>query len=728
MKRFLYFLLLISAPILPIRLFAFPPFLPDEGMWLLTLIDKYNYETMKQMGCKLTPAQIYSEQQPSLKDAIVSLGDFCTAEFVSNDGLLFTNHHCGYDAVANHSTVENNLLENGFWAKDHSQELPNPGLWVKVLIRMQDITDSIVPFTKDLALADQQKKVAELSKILSGHASEDGKYKAEIKSMFYGNQYFLCVYQVFHDVRLVGTPPSSIGRFGGDTDNWMWPRHTCDFSVFRVYADANNNPTSDYAASNVPYHPKTFLPVSLKGLNQGDFAMIVGYPGSTDRYLTSFAIDLVINEANPAQIDIFKTVTDVMKKDMDADPKIKIQLASDYSTLMNSLKLYESQLPGLRKLNLVEKKREQEHDFLAWADHQSSGASEKYHQLFQNFQKDYEALKAVQIPFYYALFNVVLSPSGNFALDINGLEGALAKDVDADTRQKAIDEVKKSAEEYFAKQSPQTEKRMLVSMMTLYQEKRPAEELPDPIRNILAKYKGNTPEEKFQSFVNESWDKSIVTSQKKFEAFITKPSLKTLAKDPIYNYYIGLYAKATDYRPQFRAVNTQIAKDMRTYIQGMMEKDPQMKLYPDANFTMRLTYGAVEPYHPRDAVQYQWMTKLTGVIEKEDSTNEDFKVPAKLKALYQKKDFGRYGLNGDVPACFLTTNDITGGNSGSPVMNGNGELIGLAFDGDYEGTAGDYEVDPELNRTICVDIRYVLFIMDKFADAQNLLGELKVVQ
>lgn len=721
------FILLFLTPLLiTISAFATPPAPPDEGMWLLTLVNKYNYDVMKQLGCKLTPDQIYSEQEPSLKDAIVSFGDFCTAEFVSQDGLLFTNHHCGYDAVANHSTVDNDLLDNGFWSKDHSQELTNPGLFVKVLVRMQDVTDSVVPKLKDLSQEDRQKKVQEVSKSLAAHASLDGKYKAEVKSMYYGNQYFLFVYQVFHDIRLVAAPPASIGKFGGDTDNWMWPRHTGDFSVFRVYADKNNNPTADYAADNVPYKPKHFLPISLKGFNKGDFAMIIGFPGSTDRYLTSYAIEEVINYKNPALIKVIKIMTDQMKADMDRDPKLRLQLASDYATMMNSQKLFESQLPGLKKLDLVGRKQEEEAGFMAWAKQQPSG--DQYVQMMDDLKNTYAQMGKVEVPFYYTIFNVNYTPAGKFALEVNQMEGVLGKDAAADARQKTMDEVKKSAAEYFGKQAVETEKKMLLNLLVLYEQEKPGGELPQPIADILTKYKGATPKEKFAAFVDEAFSKSLLTSKDRFDAFMAKPSMKTLQKDALYNYYMGIYAKSAEYRQQYAALNRQIAKDMRVYLQGQLERDPNRRMYPDANFTLRLTYGTIDDYMPRDAVHYNWMTTLSGVIEKADSTNEDFMLPGRMKDLYAKKDFGRYNFNGDVPVCFLSTNDITGGNSGSPVMNANGELIGLAFDGNYEGTAGDYEVDPDFNRTISVDIRYVLFIIEKYAGDMTLINELKIQQ
>lgn len=707
-----------------VMLFAAPP---DEGMWLMNLVNKYNYENMRFMGCKLSAEQIYSESQPSLKDAVVSLGDFCTAEFVSGEGLLFTNHHCGYDAIAAHSTVENNLLANGFWASTHADELTNPGLFVKQLVRMQEVTDSILPYLEGLTENERINKVRELSGAIASHASFSGKYKVDVKPFFYGNQYFLFVYRVFNDVRLVAAPPASIGNFGGDTDNWMWPRHTGDFSVFRVYADKDNNPTSGYSPDNVPYHPVNYLPVSMKGINNGDYQMVIGYPGNTNRYIPSFAISNVILKKNPALVKIISAITEPMQEDMASDPAVKLALAPDFASLMNSQKLYESQITGLKKMHLVEWKEQEEASFLQWAKLQGADSVNQYTQAFNDMRLKYELLNKVEAPFYYAFFNVVYSQVGSFAMDINDIEGTFAKDTKPDDRQKIYDNVKASATEFFNAFIFGTQQKVLLSSMELYCREQPGEELPQPLQDILKQYKGNTANEKLTAFVKEAYDHSILTSKERFDQFMSKPSMKSLKKDALYNYYVGLYAHCITYRQQLMQANRDISNDMRIYLKGMMAMQPGTDFYPDANFTMRLSYGLVSGYEPRDAVRYDWMTTLSGVMEKEDSTVSEFTVPKKLKELYDRKDFGKYDYNGDVPVCFLTTNDITGGNSGSPVINANGELTGLAFDGDYEGAAGDYKINPDLNRTICVDIRYILFIMDKFAHADNLMNEMKIV-
>lgn len=412
---------------------------------------------------------------------------------------------------------------------------------------------------------------------------------------------------------------------------------------------------------------------------------------------------------------------------MNSDPALRISLAADYAKLSNGEKLYKSQLPGLEKMNLVKIKQQEEAEFLQWAGKQSAETREQYIKIYEDLRLKYEVIEKVEGPYFYNFFSIQFLPVGNFTIKAGQLEEALSKDAAADAKQKALDDINKASEEYFSELKPETQKRILLAILQLYYKEQPGGSLPGPIQDILARYKGNTPEEKFTAFTEVAFSKSILTSKQRFDAFTAKPSLKVLKSDPLYNYYKGMYDEGAAYRQQYQATNRDIAKDMKSYVMAMMEKDPTRHFYPDANSTLRLNYGVVEDYNPRDGVHYDWMTTLSGIIEKEDSANTDYRVPEKMNELYRKRDFGKYSFNGDVPVCFITTNDITGGNSGSPVINANGEMTGLAFDGNYEGTAGDYEVDPELNRTICVDIRYVLFIMEKYAGAENLMRELKIV-
>lgn len=702
---------------------------PDEGMWLANLVRQLNFDYLRQIGLELSAEDIYNPDNASLKDAIVQLTNggsgFCTGELVSQNGLLFTNHHCGYDAIASQSTTEHNYLDDGFWAKSYGEELPIPGLGIRILQNAFDVTDSIVPKVEGLDMSARRAKIAEIQNRLIAKYSEGG-FQAELKSMFYGNQYFIYVYQVFNDVRLVGTPPSAIGKFGGDTDNWMWPRHTGDFSIFRVYADKDNNP-AEYSAENVPYKPKKFLTVSLDGYKEGDFTMIMGYPGSTERYLTSFGMTEVMTESNPAQIDVFKTVTDVMKADMDKDEAVRIQLASDYASLMNALKLWTTQIDGMERMDAVAIKQDREKAFMKWANGQGASTEEKYKEIFKNFENSYAALSTVNKEFYHKIYSVVLMPSGNFALSLNDIETLWGDEKPSEEQRKMIIEsVQAAGEEMWKTYVYDTEVKKLSALLNMLYTKLPAEKYPQVMKDILAKSKGATPEEKFNNWSKAAFEKSVFTSEEKLNAFLKSPSEKKLKKDPLYNYYIELYTDAQNAGSVFRAANGEINRLQREYTAGILGQNTGKSLYPDANFTLRLTYGTVQDYNARDAVFFHWQTNLNGIMEKRDNTNEEFMVPDELYNAWKNKDFGRYAdKSGTVPVCFISDNDITGGNSGSPIMNGKGEWIGLAFDGNYEGTPGDYIFDPSMNRTISVDIRYVLFVIDRVYGAQNIISELK---
>lgn len=705
---------------------------PDEGMWLANLVRQLNFDYLHQLGLKLSADEIYNTENPSLKDAIVQMTNsgsgFCTGELVSQNGLLFTNHHCGYDAIASVSSTEHNYLDDGFWAKSYSEELPIPGLGIRILQNAYDVTDSIVPKLEGLDMAARRAKVSEIEARLVSRYAQNG-LEAELKAMFYGNQYFMYVYQIFNDVRLVGTPPSSVGKFGGDTDNWMWPRHTGDFSIFRVYADQDNNP-AEYSANNKPYTPKKFLTISLDGYKEGDFTMIMGYPGSTERYLTSYGMTEVINESNPAQIAVFETVTDVMKADMDKSEAVRIQLASDYASLMNALKLWETQIDGMKRMDAEAIKKDFEKTFMQWAKAQGASTEEKYKEMFNNFQKQYATLSTANTEFYLKIYSVVLMPSGNFALSLNDIENLFGDEKpSAEERQAIIDGVAAAGDEMWKTYVYDTEIKKLAALLTMLHNKLPAESQPQVITDILAKTKGATAEEKFMTWSKSAFAKSVFTSPEKLDAYLKAPNEKKLKKDPLYDFYIQLYIDAQSAGSVFRAANGEINRLEREYVGGVLKQQNGKFIYPDANFTLRLTYGTVQDYNARDAVFYHWQTNLNGIMEKRDNTDEEFMVPDKLYELWKNKDYGRYAdKNGTVPVCFISDNDITGGNSGSPIMNGKGELLGLAFDGNYEGTPGDYIFDPAMNRTISVDIRYVLFIIDKYAGAQNLISELKIAK
>lgn len=724
-------LLCISLLLIPFAGRASIPHpMADEGMWLVSVITDINLQEMKKLGFELTAEDIYSLDKPSLKDAVMVFGGFCTGEFVSANGLVFTNHHCGYDAIAGVSTPENNYLDNGFWAKNYAEEIPIEGLFVQMLVRAYNISDSILPFVAGLDNEARQLKVSEIITRITDRETETSGLIVSVEPMFNGNQYFIFYRKEYDDVRLVGTPPASIGNFGGDTDNWMWPRHTGDFSIFRVYADANNEPAA-YSESNVPYKPNKFLTVDISGIQDGDFTMIMGFPGSTERYLSSYAMREVIEESNPAQIDAFTVATRAMKSEMDKDVATRLDLAPDYSSLMNALKLYKGQVAGMTKLlDAVAYKQNEEQAFEGWLSTQPAETQKEYGSLMADFKSAYSNLSAVNKQYYYKIYAVVLSEQGNITRGLSGLAEMLAdKDADETELKETIESMRSEYGESLAGSYPVVERNKTAAFLKLLNDKLTEDQKPQGLKDILAKTKGADDNEKIDTWTRNAYATSIIATAENFNAFLDKPSAKKLNADPLYAYYHDLYSNAMVIRPQFSSAHRQINALNRLYMKAQMQMYPDVEFYPDANFTMRLTYGKVIPFSPRDAVYYNAITYLDGVIEKMDNSDEEFVVPEKLYQLYLSKDYGPYADEyGRMPVCFLSDNDITGGNSGSPIMNGKGHIIGLAFDGNYEGAPGNYIFDPHMNRTINVDIRYVLFIIDKLGGAKNIIDELVIVK
>ncbi|MCB0823420.1 MAG: S46 family peptidase [Bacteroidales bacterium] len=717
MKSRILFLMIVLLGIQPLAR-------ADEGMWLPIFIERLNYTDMEKMGLQLTPEEIYSVNNSSLKDAVAIFGRGCTSEVISDQGLLLTNHHCGYGQIQEHSSVEHNYLKDGFWAMSFEEELPNPGLTASFLIRIEDVTDKVLEtLNNDMTEKERTEAVRKVSGELSKAAEEGTHYNASVRSFFEGNEYYLFVYEVFRDVRLVGAPPSSIGKFGADTDNWMWPRHTGDFSIFRVYTDKDGNP-ADYAEDNVPMKPKHHLPVSIAGVKEGDFSMIMGYPGSTERYMTSYGVKMALDISNQTIVDVRDVKLKIMMEDMEADEAIRIKYASKYARIANYWKYYIGQTKGLKRLKVYDKKVALENQFTEWMDGNQQN-KDKYADALPLIKDAYEGISKYELARIYQSEAIM---RGSEIIGLASRFSNLKKELEADevnqeNVDKQVQRMKDMLPDYFKDYNLPTDKKLLAAMMKMYYENVPADQQPAYIKEIHKKFKGN-----FDAYADMVFEKSVFTTSDKVMAFLDDPSAKKLDKDPAYmaakefnNFYFE------NIRPETMDYYDKLDKGNRLFIAGLREMQPNKKFYPDANFTMRLTYGQVLDYYPADAVHYNYFTTMKGIMEKEDPNNWEFVVPEKLKQLYKAKDFGRYGEGEVMKVCFLTNHDITGGNSGSPVMNANGELIGLAFDGNWEAMSGDIVFEPEIQRTINVDIRYVLFIIDKYAGCTRLINEMDIV-
>ncbi len=692
----------------------------DEGMWLPLFIERLNYVDMQKEGLHLTAEELYSINHNSLKDAIVIFGGGCTGEIVSEQGLLFTNHHCGYGSIQSHSTVEHDYLTDGFWASRLEEELPTPNLAVRFLVSIQDVSKEMLEgIDENMTEQARNEKIRENSKKLEGEATKDNSYDARVGSFFNGNEFYLFLYEVFRDVRLVGAPPSSIGKFGADTDNWMWPRHTGDFSVFRVYASTDNKP-AEYAKENVPLKPRKFLPISIKGVKKNDFAMIMGYPGTTDRYATSYTLDWALERNNPAIVKIRTKKLEILREDMNADAAVRIKYASKYAGSANYWKFFIGQNKGLKRLAVADRRRQLEKQFISWVQ-ANPGKSMIYKDALQSIEKAYGIINTYETAIRYNSEAIVRGCEIiAFARQFESLAKAMSETDEAKLKSVA-EKTGNASKQYFKNYSAPTDQKMLAAMLKLYYEDVPSEFQPEYLKTLFKKFKGS-----FEEYAEFVFTKSIFTSQEKVDAFLANPSLKQLSKDPAWLLQKSFSENAQKIDKLVKPGTDLLATGRRLYVKGLREMLPDQKFYPDANSTMRLTYGKVLDYSPADAVDFNYVTTLKGLIQKEDPTNWEFVVPEKLKKLYEDKDYGNYGENGEMIVAFLTTNDITGGNSGSPVMNGDGELIGIAFDGNWEAMSGNYAFEPELQRTINVDIRYVLFIIEKYAGATNLIKELDI--
>lgn len=708
-------LMLLLLPLAPVR--------ADEGMWLLPLLEKMNSGRMTELGFEITPQEIYDLNNTSLKDAIVIFGNGCTGEIVSDQGLVFTNHHCGYAAIQQLSSVEHNYLKDGFWAMNADEELYAEGLTVSFLESFTDVTDQVEKALKKCkGQEDMIKALDKLEGKLCKKAGCDDKFIVGRLTSFYGgNTYYFIVYKIFRDIRLVGTPPSSIGKFGADTDNWMWPRHTGDFSIFRVYADKDNNP-ADYSEDNVPYSPERHLRISLAGYEEGSPAMIMGYPGTTNRFMTASEL-AEQRERNEVAIKVRTVRQDVLMADMQADPKIMIQYASKYAGSSNGWKKWIGMNETFAKLGVQDRRAEEEVAFTEWVNAGGQERIDRYGDALKNIDEAVAGRKADNLLAAYLRESLGSIELVNVSAYGGMIKEALDKK-DQEKKDAELASIEAALENFYKDYSMPTDKKVAVAMISLLKESIPAEELPSFYQEIDSCFGGD-----INAFVEDLYSKSLYTSLDKVKAAVDAADVSALTDDPACKVLIS-YVKS--YNPHQQALieyAEQFAQGKKDYIAGTLEMREGEAIYPDANFTMRLTYGTVLPYYPRDAVFYNYYTTLKGVMEKEDPSNWEFVVPDKLKELYEAKDYGRYANDkGEMPVAFISNLDITGGNSGSPIMNGRGELIGLAFDGNWESMSGDIIFEPELQRCISVDIRYVLFIIEKYGGATNLIEELDIVE
>ncbi len=699
----------------------------DEGMWLVHLLGDKVYAEMVKKGLKLTKEQLYDINKNSIKDAIVLFGGGCTAEIVSKEGLLFTNHHCGYDNIASSSSVEHNYLKDGFWAKTKQEEIACPGLSVQFLVKIEDVTDKVNERLKIFKPNEMASKIGGVLAELSAKASEGSVYESRINTFFKGNQFLQFTYQRYKDVRLVGAPPESIGKFGGDTDNWEWPRHTGDFSIFRVYM-AKDGKAAEYAADNVPYIPKHFLPVSIKGIQDGDYAMVYGYPGSTNRYETSFGVKLKVDIDNPSIVNLRDARLKCMLAEMIKDPAVKIQIGSSYAGIANYWKFFDGEAKQLTKLNVVAIKEKDEAAFIAWAKDKP-----EYDNLFSNIKSAFDNWRPYAKHRMYLNEGILGSPLMAFSASLKQLDAAL---INANTKpedlEKIIAATSKAREKFVKGENIASDKNILAIVTKMFYGDIDASERPQAFyAGIKSNYGELESADTYNKFAAKVFDNTMILVNARWTTFISKPDTATLHQDIAYKTAIAFADNFNNNYLKF--YNEFLATSYilnNKYLKGVLEMNKNKAIYPDANQTMRVSYGNVKSYVPRDGVKYNYITTLNGIKEKYKPGDYEFDIPAKLLDLINKKDYGQYidkQIN-DVVVGFITDNDITGGNSGSPVVNGKGELIGLCFDGNYEALGHKIALDKTLTRTICLDIRYMLFIIDKLGGATNIINELNLIK
>ncbi len=702
----------------------------DEGMWVPMFFKDLIFSDMQKMGLRLSAEDLYSINNASLKDAIVGLssgsapeGYFCSAEIVSPQGLLFTNHHCAYGQIQSHSSVDFDYLTDGFWANSFEEELPNEGLTASILVRMTDVTKEVLAeVTPEMSDSDRQAAIRKAVKQLKDDNSEDGKYDVTVKPFYAGNEYYMLVYITYRDVRLVGAPPSSIGKFGGDTDNWMWPRHTGDFSVLRIYTAPDGSP-AEYSKENIPLKPRHFLPVSIQGVEREDFSMIWGFPGRTSRYLTSYGVEYNVEHFQPLLVKVLDKRLEAMKMHMDADPAVRIQYASVHSSLANAWKYYIGQIRGLKNLDVYGQKLKIEEEFNQWIK-TNPEAKEKYGEVLSMMKEGYGLMTTDILPLMYLNLGAMSPSSVGFVSALYELRTVLEKDR---KNQAAIDEavakLREIAAEHFKEMDYNTDKSVFAAMMEMVFYNLFDPWRPEFFKDVFKNYGGN-----FMSYADDIYKKSFITTPEALDRFLAKPRLRDIEKDPFFIIQKQIRELSIKASANIGKGQGVVSKGEKLWISALREMHPEKVYFADANSTIRMTYGQVLDYYPADAIHYDYLTTIKGVMEKENPDVDEFIVHPKLKELYEKKDYGPYATNGELYINFLTNHDITGGNSGSPVINAKGHLIGIAFDGNWEAMSGDIAFEPELQRTISVDTRYILFIIDKFAGAKRLIDEMTIIR
>ena len=697
--------------------------LADEGMWIPSLIEKLNIQKMNSLGCKLTADQIYSINKSSLKDAVVALDHgSCTGEVVSADGLLLTNHHCGFDEIQAHSSVEHDYLNDGFWARTHEQELSNPGKSVTFLIRIEDVTDQVLKNVTDSMDDDTRlTKEREVASKIEKEARGNTNYEVRVRSFFESNKFYLFVSETFRDIRLVGTPPQAIGKFGGEADNWMWPRHTGDFSVFRIYCGPDGK-SAEYSKDNVPYHPKYFLPISLKGIGKNDFAMVMGYPGTTTRYRTSSEVKYTMDVVNETRIKSREAKLAIIRSYMATSERARIQYAAKFARSSNYYKYSIGQNKGLEALNVIEEKATDEKNFTNWVN-QSPERKVKYGDALHMIKSSFESVNE-KVAFEYIREAMLRGPEiFSFALEASSLADALKGD-DKKKINAAAEELRGSLDKYFKDYDATTDMKITGALLKLYASAVVPKYKPSICNEVANKYKGD-----YNAYARHMFDNTVFADQSRMESFLKNPSARKLGKDIAYAAMQSIFETMDIISRDLNKTKVDLEKGRRIYMAGLLEMNKDKKMYPDANSTMRMTYGTANGYVPRDAEYFKYFTSLKGYLEKGIPGDVDYDFPKKLAEMYKTKDFGRYAdKDSTLHTCFITNNDITGGNSGSPVINGDGQLIGLAFDGNWEAMSGDITFEPILQKCICVDIRFVLWTMDKFAGATNLIKEMDIRQ